>query len=162
AKNPFLALGIGPLLVLAVLNKYAALLLAPSVFAILAWSSLQRGGWRQMAARVSVAVTSLLATTMLILAAFDYSFLVGMPGSTPSPAILHESARLNLALDVVKLGGVGLGLAFVGCLLVAREQRVMAAILIGSALLAPTYHIYKAEPISLHKHVAYGLYFAAP
>jgi Dolichyl-phosphate-mannose-protein mannosyltransferase len=162
ARNPLVALGIGPLLVLAVLNKYAALLWAPSVFAILAWSSLQRGGWRHMAVRVGVAVGSMLVTALLILAAFDTSFLVGMRGSTLSRSIVQEVARLNLAWDVVKLGGVGLGLAFIGCLVVAREQRVLAVILIGSALLAPAYHIYKAEPISLHKHIAYGLYFAAP
>jgi hypothetical protein len=162
ARNPLVALGIGPLLVLAVLTKYAALLWAPSVFAILAWSALQRGGWRYMAVRVGVAVGSLLASAFLILGAFDNSFLIGMRGSTLSRAILQEVARLNLAWDVVKLGGVGLGLAFIGCLVVAREQRVLAAILIGSALLAPAYHIYKAEPISLHKHIAYGLYFAAP
>ena len=160
--TPLVALGIGPPLVLAVLNKYAALLWVPSVLAILAWSTLHRWGWPQMVLRVGLALGSLLATARLALAVLDDSFLVGLQGSTTSRAIGHAAPRLDLAREVITVGGIGLGLAFIGCLLVARRQRLMAVTWAGSALLAPAYHIYKAEPVSLEKHVAYAAFFAAP
>jgi 4-amino-4-deoxy-L-arabinose transferase-like glycosyltransferase len=162
ARTPLLPLGIGPLLVLAIQIKYAALLWVPSVLAILAWSTLQRRGWVQMALRVGLAAGSLLATWRLALAVLDDSFLVGLRGSTTNRAIGTPTPRLDLAWQVILLAGIGLGLAFIGCLLVARRQRLMAVLWFGSALLAPAYHIYKMEPVSLHKHMAYALFFAAP
>jgi hypothetical protein len=161
-RTPLIALGIGPLLTLAVLNKYAALLWVPSILAILAWQTLQKRGWRQMLVRFGVALGSLLASGRLALTVLDTSFLTGLQGSTTSRVILQEAPRAGLVREVIILGGIGLTLSLVGCLLVARGQRLLAWLLFGSALLAPAYHIYEAEPISLDKHVAYGLYFAAP
>jgi len=92
----------------------------------------------------------------------DTSFLIGLHGSTTNRVIVQEEPRAGLVREVVILGGIGLTLSLIGCLLAARGQRLLAWLLFGSALLAPAYHIYKAEPVSLDKHVAYGLYFAAP
>jgi len=161
-RTPLVALGIGPLLVLAILTKYAALLWVPSVLAILAWQTLQKRGWRQMIVRFGVALGSLLASARLALAVLDTSFLAGLQGSTTSRVIVQAAPRADLVREVILLGGIGLTLSLMGCLLVAHGQRLLAWLLFGSALLAPAYHIYKAEPISLDKHVAYGLYFAAP
>jgi len=161
-RTPLVALAIGPLLTLAILTKYAALLWAPSVLAILAWQTLQKRGWRQVLVRFGVALGSLLASARLALIVLDTSFLVGLQGSTTNRVIVKEGPRADLVREVIILGGIGLTLAVIGCLLAARGQRLLAWLLFGSALLAPAYHIYKAEPISLDKHVAYGLYFAAP
>jgi hypothetical protein len=162
SRTPLVALSIGPLLVLAILTKYAALLWVPSVLAILAWSTLLRRGWWQMVVRLGLAMGSTLASATLVLAVLDDSFLHALVGSTTNRVIAEVAPRLSLVWEVITLGGVGLGLAFIGCLLVSRGQRVRALLLTGSALLAPAYHIYKAEPVSLDKHMAYGLYFAAP
>ena len=35
-------------------------------------------------------------------------------------------------------------------------------LLFGASWLAPVYHIYAREPVSLDKHIAYGLFFAVP
>jgi hypothetical protein len=161
-RTPLLALGLGPLLVLAIQIKYIALLWVPSLLAILAWSTLQRRGWVQMVLRVGLALGSVLVTWRVTLAVLDNSFLLGMRGSTTNRAIGLPTPRLDLAWQVILLGGIGLGLALIGCLLVARRQRLMALVWSGSALLAPAYHIYKMEPVSLHKHMAYALFFAAP
>jgi hypothetical protein len=62
------------------------------------------------------------------------------------------------------MGGVVFGIALAGLLLLWkwRRLRVLAVILFVSSWLAPTYHIYMREPISLDKHIAYGLFFAVP
>jgi len=162
ARTHWDALGIGPLLVLAVLSKYAALLWLPSVLGILAWQTLMRRGWRSMLIRAGMALGSLLATAVGTLQVIDTSFLVGLQGSTTNRVIAQAAQRLDLAWEIVSLAGIGIALGIIGCLLVARAQRLTAFLFLGSGLLAPAYHLYKAEPISLDKHLAYGLYFVAP
>ena len=162
ARPPWIALAIGPMLVTAFLTKYAALLWAPSVLAILAWQTLQNLGWREMCVRCGLALASLLASAGLALAVVGASFLTGLQFSTTNRVIAQEASRAVLAREVIIVGGIALTLSIAGCLLATRGQRLLALLLFGSALLAPAYHIYKAEPISLDKHIAYGLMFATP
>ncbi len=162
ARTPWRAVGIGPLLVLAVFTKYAALLWVPAVLVILAWRTLQNRGWLQMLLRTGMALAAMAATAGLAVAMLGDSFLHAVRGSTTNRVILDPASRLELVQTVVRLGGIGLALALIGCLLVGRRQRLLAVILFGGALLAPVYHIYEAEPISLEKHLAYALVFAAP
>ncbi|HEX8730317.1 MAG TPA: hypothetical protein VF739_16935, partial [Ktedonobacterales bacterium] len=162
ARAPLLALALGPLLALATLNKYAAMLWAPSTLAILAWQTLGARGWFQALLRVVLALISIAASAALALAVLDRSFLHAVAGSTTSRAITQPAPRPGLIWEVVALGGIGLTLGFLGMLFAGRKRRMIALILFGSALLAPAYHIYKAEPVSLDKHIAYGLFFAAP
>ena len=63
------------------------------------------------------------------------------------------------------MGGAIYFIAFLGLLLLLRLQwryRVLAVLLFGSSWLAPAYHIYMQEPVSLDKHIAYGLFFIMP
>ncbi|HEX9036391.1 MAG TPA: glycosyltransferase family 39 protein [Ktedonobacterales bacterium] len=161
-KSPFLSIALGPLLTLAILDKYVALLWTPSALALLAWLTLRRWGWRQMAIRLDLAVIALVLSAATAYAALGSDLLQSIMGSTTNRAVVSHAARLPLVWEVISLGGITLGLALAGLLLANRSQRVTAAIFLASALLAPAYHIYKAEPISLNKHIAYALFFAAP
>jgi hypothetical protein len=38
----------------------------------------------------------------------------------------------------------------------------LSALLLASVAVAPAFHLWKAEPVSLQKHIGYGLFFAAP
>jgi hypothetical protein len=63
------------------------------------------------------------------------------------------------------MGGPGLLLAAVGLLLTLGlrwRYRILAVVMFGSAWLAPAYHIYVQESISLDKHIAYAVFFAMP
>lgn len=162
ARAPWIALAIGPLLVTAFLTKYVALLWVPSVLAILAWQTLQNLGWREMLVRCGVALASLVASAGLVLAVVGAGFLAGLQGTTTNRVIAQAASRATLVREVIIVGGIALTLSLLGCLLVTHGQRLLAWLLFGSALLAPAYHIYKAEPISLDKHIAYGLMFATP
>src|SRR5437879_6037988 len=43
-----------------------------------------------------------------------------------------------------------------------KKHGLIALLLLGSALLVPAYHIYKAELISLQKHLGYSTFFMMP
>jgi hypothetical protein len=58
--------------------------------------------------------------------------------------------------------GIFFGLAFLGLLLCGRQRLPSGLLLLGSALLAPLYHIYKGELVSLDKHLAFSMFFLAP
>lgn len=168
ARMPFGALGLGPLLILAALTKYAALLWLPSVLALLVWQVLQQRGWRQMVIRVGLTLVSLATSAYLALALLDGSFLQGLYSTTlnrqsgAASSAPSATLRIELTRQVMIFGGIELALGLLGLLLVHRHQRVLAFILAGSAFLAPAYHIYHGEPVSLYKHVAYALFFVAP
>jgi hypothetical protein len=164
ARWPLGALLVGPILLLAVATKYAALLFVPTVLALLAWQTLQAHGWRQMLLRAGLAVGVMLAAgaSALALAARGDGVVNGLQSTTTNRVALMTASRLLLARDSALWGGGLFLLALLGLVLVGRKRLPLAVVLLGTALLAPAYHIYKAESISLHKHVAFGLFFAAP
>lgn len=154
---------IGPLLVLAVGVKYAALLFCPSVFVVLgllAW----RMGWRQSALRVGIACGALLITLALALAFADKQLWEGLSFTTTNRTVMIEASRLALVSDIAVRGGLVLALACIGfgLSLASKRDRLITFVLIGSAFLAPLYHVYKGEFTSLDKHVAFAMLFAAP
>jgi 4-amino-4-deoxy-L-arabinose transferase-like glycosyltransferase len=164
ARRPWAILGIGPLLTLAFLAKYAALLFAPIPLALLFCYSIERQGWRKMLDRMGLALFSLIVTGVITYLNFDKEALHGLINTTTNRdgIIVVKTSALVLAQHVVTLGGVGLALGLLGLLLVSRRRFPIALALFGAALLAPAYHIYKGELISLHKHIAFSMFFVMP
>ncbi len=165
AQRPWRALGIGPFLVLAFFAKYAALLFIPSVLATLALCTLLRRGWISMLVRgtlgvLSLAVVGTLAAMVVI--HFDPSMLHALVGSTINRTIYVESSRLWLAEHVVAMVGLSYGLGLAGLVFARKKHLLIALLLLGSALLIPAYHIYKAELTSLDKHLGYSMFFVMP
>src|SRR4051794_29859507 len=101
ARWPLGALLVGPIVVLAVATKYAALLFVPTVLALLTWQSLQAHGWRQMLLRAGLAVNVLLAAIAVALAmsARDQGVVAGLQSTTTNRAALMTASRLLLARD---------------------------------------------------------------
>jgi hypothetical protein len=164
ARGHLGALAIGPVLVLAIGLKYAALLWVASVLAILACQSLQHWGWRQMWLRIGLASASLLTIAGICLTEFDRSILAGVSFTTTNRDAISRTPGVVLAREVVVLGGAALALGAAGfmVLLMGRKKPLIALVLMVSALLAPAYHIYTGEAISLHKHMAFAVFFIAP
>ena len=156
---------IGPLLVLAVLAKYAALLFIPAVLALLVCATITFRGWRAVLVRVPLVAVAMAASAAVAYRLMDKAALHAIHGSTTSRVIVLKAARPDLLTNVLQMGGVIFLLALVGLVLVAWHQRrlaLLAAALFGSSWLAPAYHIYVQESISLDKHIAYALFFAMP
>jgi hypothetical protein len=63
------------------------------------------------------------------------------------------------------MGGLVYLVALSGLLLLflkGKGSRLLALLFFGAGWLAPLYHIYSHEPVSLDKHIAYSLFFAIP
>lgn len=174
-----------PAAALAVTVKYAGLLFVPTiaVLPILAgWPAMRgwagrRRAWLVVAYPVAFcAVVGGLLYAALLFGGHDYLTALSSTttaratGTTPTLTVLRESAEW---------GGIIAGLAAFGSVAYARRVRtepdeliapaggqarrvMLGAVLTGTALLAPAYQLHLQTDISLHKHVGFGLFFAAP
>ncbi len=164
-------LAIGPLLLLAVAAKYAGLLFVPAVLAILVWSSLRQQGWKKMFLNVALAALSLIGVSVLAYWKMDRSVLVGLSATT-TQRVAHISTPTSILLEhVFTLGGVAYALAIAGFIILLRNLKTLSIrfpdlglglLLYGASLLAPIYHIYKGELVSLDKHMAFSIFFIMP
>jgi 4-amino-4-deoxy-L-arabinose transferase-like glycosyltransferase len=164
-KRPWIALAIGPVFVLAILAKYAGMLLGLPVFGVLAGLGVAFVGWWRTFARLALALASFAASLYIVYKIMDKSAFHAISGSTANRTAILPEPRLTLLLHVLEMGGLTYLLAAIGLLLVLRHQprfRLLAVVLFGSSWLAPAYHIYTQESISMFKHLAYGLFFAMP
>jgi len=162
AKWPFLALSIGPVLLFAVAAKYAGLLWVPSVLAILGWQTLRAHGWRQAVVRVGIVVTVMVSLLAVAMFSARADLLAGLRATTTGRVALLSAARRVLLERSLTIAGLLLALALIGVALSGWRRLPLTLMLFGSGLLAPAYHIYKTEAVSLHKHIAFGFLFVAP
>lgn len=153
------------LLVVAFMAKYLAVLYIGPVLALLAIGLYMSHGWRMTLRRIGIPIAALLLTALLTYLLMDKYALHAINGSTLNRGTEFVAQRTQLILRVLQLGGVVYAVALVGVILVVLRLprlRLLAAALFVTSLLMPLGHIYKQEFVSLDKHVAYGLFFAAP
>jgi 4-amino-4-deoxy-L-arabinose transferase-like glycosyltransferase len=165
SRHPWLALMIGPLLVLAVLAKYAAMLFALPVLGILVFCSIAFLGWWRMLLRLAMAIVTLVMSLVVAYHFIDKAAFHAIAGSTTDRVALIQKSPLELFMHVLQMGGIVYAAALVGVVVVfSRYQRfrLIALLLFASSWLVPAYHIYKQEAVSLDKHLAFGLFFAMP
>ena len=165
SRRPWTVAAIGPVLVLAILAKYAALLFVLPVFALLVCLSISSVGWWRSLIRLLLALASLALSLAAAYRVIDKAAFHAISGSTTSRMVILQTPRISLFGHVLQMGGVIFFLAIVGALLALRLEwryRALAVILLASSALAPAYHIYVQETISLDKHIAYALFFAMP
>ncbi len=165
AQQPWRSLAIGPFLVLAFGAKYAALLFIPSIFAILALNSLLRRGWISMLVRGTLAVLSLVVVgtvAAILVIHFDPKMLHAFGSTTVNRVVLGRYSRLELVKHIVQIMGLSYVVGLAGLVFARKKNLLIALLFLGSALLMPAYHIYKAEQISLDKHLGYSMFFVMP
>lgn len=165
SKRPWITLAVGPVLVLAILAKYAALLFVLPVLGVLTCLGVAVLGWRPALLRLGLAVSTFVLSLGVAYQIIDRAAMHAISGSTTSRVVFLQAPRLALFTHVLQMGGLLFLVALAGLLLLLRHQRrfrLLAVVLYGSSWLAPVYHIYMREPISLDKHIAYGLFFAMP
>lgn len=169
-----------PLLALAVAAKYAALLYVP-VVVVLGFLVTFRHHHRVDAVVRLLAVP--LLTGLLLAGAVLWAgpaYLTALSHTTTQRAAGKDPA-LTLLLQSAEWGGVVFTLAVLGTVFYLRRPRMgeaaaeydsrgpgwrwrllLGSLLTGAAILAPAYQIHLHTGVSLHKHIGYGLLFAAP
>jgi hypothetical protein len=174
-----------PVAALAVAVKYAGLLFVPTIALLMVlagWPALR--GWpgrhRRWFAVVYPALFCAIVAGLLYgavrlggasyLSALSTTTTARATGSTPGLTVLRKS---------VEWGGIVAGLAAFGTVAYTRRVRtepdeqiapaggplrraLLGTVLTGTALLAPAYQFHLHTAVSLHKHVGFGLFFAAP
>jgi hypothetical protein len=160
---------------LAVGTKYAALMFVPVIIVLALLASLPKFGWiawiRPVA--LTIAVSLLIWTELKIagsaaLTGVQSTTTARAQGTDPISLVLKDSVEWSGAVFAIAvLGGLYLIRLPTGhrhaALPTARWQRVcLALLMVGSGLLAPAYQMHLHTTVSLQKHVAFGLFFAAP
>jgi 4-amino-4-deoxy-L-arabinose transferase-like glycosyltransferase len=165
SRHPWLALMIGPLLVLSVLAKYAAMLFALPVLGILVFSTIVNQGWWRMLLRLALAIVTLVISLVVAYHFMDKAAFHAIAGSTTNRVALIQKSPLELFMHVLQMGGIVYAAALLGLVLVFFHYKrflLIALLLFASSWLVPAYHIYKQEAVSLDKHMAFALFFAMP
>jgi 4-amino-4-deoxy-L-arabinose transferase-like glycosyltransferase len=165
SKRPWAALAMGPAIVLAILAKYAALLFVLPLLCLLACVAVAFLGGRRGMSRFALGMASLAVSAGVAYAILDKTAFHAIAGTTTNRAVGFRAPRLGLLVHVLHMGGLIYLIAFGGLVLALRLQwrfRVIAVLMFGASWLTAAYHIYMQEPVSLDKHIAYGLFFAAP
>jgi 4-amino-4-deoxy-L-arabinose transferase-like glycosyltransferase len=155
-------IGVGLLAFLAIAAKYAGLLFVPSIFALLLLVTWKQQGWRAALVRLVLAGVVLLLAALSIFLPMNKDILIGLSATTTNRMITVSNPPLVLLTHIVELSGVAFLLALLGLTLIAPKRRGFGALLFATALLAPAYHLYKGELVSLDKHLAFGMFFMAP
>lgn len=165
ARRPWLSLTIGPLLVLAFGAKYAALLFIPSVLAVFALTTLLKKGWISLLVRGTLAMLSLgvcsIAAAFAVIR-FDPDMLHALAATTTNRVVIEVYPRLGLTEHVIQMVGLSYIVGLVSLFFMRKKQALIVLLFFGSALLVPAYHIYKAELISLDKHLGFSMFFLMP
>ncbi len=172
---PWYVLAVLPV-ILAVGTKYASLLFVPTIIVLACISALPYQGWRWAAIR-PVALTVLVASMAYgALKLAGPTYVHGIQQTTTARAQGGTSTR-TLLTEIAKWGAPVFVAALVGAgyyvfrfrpdtdsrLRLGRLGRAaLAALLLGTALLAPANQLRLHTDVALQKHIGFGLLFAAP
>jgi hypothetical protein len=115
---------------------------------------------RGMLGVLSLAVVGTLAAIVVV--HFDPNMLHALGATTIDRVVLGAYSRPALVGHVVEIAGLSYAVGLVGFVFARKKHLLIALLFLGSALLVPAYHIYKAELISLDKHLGFSMFFMMP
>jgi 4-amino-4-deoxy-L-arabinose transferase-like glycosyltransferase len=152
-------------LALANATKYATALFDPVVIVLAALVVAQRRGVKLALGRAGYVAAVVTALVAALLALGGPLYMAGVNYTTLARAIGHDSPALVLE-DSWKWVGVVWILAWLGVIISLRRgsrgQTFMLALLAAAGMLAPLEQARIHTVTSLHKHVDFGAWLAAP
>ena len=166
-----------PVAALAVATKYAGLLFVPTIAVLpvlTAWPYHRRRVFTYPVI-FGVAVAALLYGALRL---GGHSYIAALQQTTTSRAQGDTPVR-QIGWEFIKWGGLQFGVAVLGAIAYAWRPRtdldeqiapagsrlrriLLGLVLVGTALLAPVYQAHIHTDVSFHKHIGFGLFFAAP
>ncbi|MEY9875955.1 4-amino-4-deoxy-L-arabinose transferase-like glycosyltransferase [Streptacidiphilus sp. MAP12-33] len=165
--NPAWVLLAAPVLVLAAATKYASALYLPTVVAAAVLTVPASGlSWRRAALRGGLLTAATAGLAWAALTGWP-SLRQGLEQTTVNRAAGAEPLSGILRLSAVWGGWIAV-LALVGVLATARTASrpvpgtLLAGALTVTATFATLYQAHLGTSVSLHKHIGFGLLFAAP
>ncbi|WP_267241716.1 ArnT family glycosyltransferase [Streptomyces sp. PR69] len=162
---------------LAVAVKYASALYLPTLTLLYALAAYRHHGVRRALLRGGLFAAA--AAAALAVALLGSGYLTAIQSTTTARAHGDTSAW-QILYDTARWAGLLIAVAVIGTVAYARNARLseipgwrravpgrrwrtcLGTLLTGTALLAPAYQIQLSTDTSLHKHIGFGLFFAAP
>jgi len=176
-RHPATVLLAAPVVVLAVACKYASLLYLPTILAMSLLCALRRPpgrSWARWTASLARPVILLLATVglaLVVLRLAGTAFLSGLVHTTTARATGTDEITDVLLQSAQYVAGP-LAICIAGSIRYGRDSSVSAfarwrrkslgAVWTLTLVIAPLYQAHLHTLTSLHKHVGFGLIFAAP
>ncbi len=152
---------VGGLLALAALTKYAGAVYAPMVLALAVTAGWERYRWL-VVRRAVFGLASAVAIFFFIIQLWGRDLLYGIVQTTSDRSIIRAAPPELLFGQVLDWVGPWLVLAILGALFRLRRDWACVAVLLTAAIIGPLQQIRIGEAVSLSKHVAFGMVFAAP
>lgn len=161
-EHVYPSLLVGLLLVLGIMTKYASALFVPPIIVMYGWLTL-REHQHYIRAFFGAAVMVVLVACGLIVLLFAFDgVLEGLMYTTVAREAFITTSRTEIIWNALgQAGGVFL-IALIGFIAMLRRKPIISLMLFGTALLAPAYHVYSQEMLSMNKHIGFGLVFASP
>ncbi|HEX9037570.1 MAG TPA: glycosyltransferase family 39 protein [Ktedonobacterales bacterium] len=156
------AAGVAALLVFAVAAKYAALLFVPFVIAFMLARAIEHLGWRRALLLLGVTLGTLVAFVAVLAFTLPPDVLHALRFTTTNRTAILRSPISSLLSIILSLGGYIWAMSLIGLIFSPKRLRLVTIVLFVASLAAPAYHLYSGETVSLHKHIDFGLFFAAP
>jgi len=176
SRRPVVLLA-APVVVLAVAVKYAGLIFVPTIAvlpAIAGWPALRRRALLYPPAFALIVAALLYAA----LERGGRAYAAAIAGTTTDRA-QGGVATATIAKESAAWGGVIIVLAVIGAVAYTLRPRTepgewiapaggrgrraaLGALLTATAFVAPLYQAHLHTDVSLHKHIGFGLFFAAP
>ena len=158
------AAGVGGVLALAALTKYAGFVYLPFVAALTVTEGWVTWRWH-IVRRALFLLASAAGVLYFVLMLWGRDLLHGIVQTTANRTINQPTARGVLVHDVTVWAGPWLALALAGGLLLVytdRRRAGTAVVLLAASVVGVVQQIRIGELTSLGKHLAFGLVFAAP
>jgi 4-amino-4-deoxy-L-arabinose transferase-like glycosyltransferase len=165
---------------LGVAVKYATLMFLPTVIVLAALTAFGHRRWGGLVLRSILLCTFTAAILAGAIALAGKGYIDAIRVTTTARAT-GNADPVDLLRDCLLWGGGLLALGLFGTVSYVRRERLgevprisrdddharpwrlaLGVLLCGTALLAPAYQIHLYTAVSLHKHIGYGLLFAAP
>ena len=162
ARSAWSSLLLGPVVVLAVATKFVALLYIPIIFWLLIDVGITHIGWKRLFVRVFFSIYYMVIIGALLLLNLDRDVLTGLQYTTTNRIAFIKTPPLELLGKIVPLSGIMYLLGFFGVWVSGKRRALLSFFLLGTSLLAPLYHIYKGEFVSLDKHLGFSIFFITP
>ncbi len=152
---------VGVLLAVAGLVKYAGLVYAPVVAvlcAVIGWPTLR---WTAVRRAVFI-LLSALTFFAFVVQIWGRALVPGIRQTTLERSVIQHAGPAHLLGQIAVWVGPWLILAMIAAVARGRREFALSIVLLGAAVVGPLQQVHIGESISLAKHVAFGMVFAAP
>ncbi|HET8907160.1 MAG TPA: hypothetical protein VFN11_09370 [Ktedonobacterales bacterium] len=157
------AVVIAPLLLAAIVAKYATLVFVPFVLLLLVLYILEHCSQHQALRMIALVTGTFVLLLGLVSLLAPRGVWHGLAFTTTARTAMFSETRLALLSTILPATSLMWVLGLVGLALIpAGTSRRLPLTLLAASVVAPAYHLYSGEAVSVYKHMDFAIFFVAP